>query len=143
LDPENPAPCLVIAELKAAQGFYTEVDTWIKAALERADNDIDIWKTAVRIYLSRNLVYSDFPLEIAEKAVSIDPNDAETHLLLGWAYVLKGDIPKAQPEIDLAIELNPSLGQAYYLRGLLQKLDGKTQASDASFTRAADLGYFP
>lgn len=143
LDPENPAPCLTIAELKAAQSLYNEVDTWIKAALERAVNDVDVWKVAARIYLTRNLVQSDMPEWIANNAVSMDPQDAEAHLLLGWAYVLKGDINSAIPEIDRTIELDSTLGQAYYFRGVLMEEMDNLEQAQLAFTRAADLGYFP
>ena len=143
LDPENPAPCLAIAELKAAQGLYTEVDTWIEAALERASNDIEIWKAAVRIYLTRNLVQTTLPSRIADKTVHLDQQDAEAHMLLGWTYLLTGDNKRALPEIDKAVRLDPSMGQAYYLRGIILEQEGKLDLAEIAFVRAADLGYFP
>ncbi len=143
LDPENPAPCLTIAELKASQSLYTEVDTWIKAALERAVNDIDVWKVAARIYLIRNLVQSDMPEWIANSAIHLNPQDAEAHLLLGWAFMLKGNTDQALAEIDAAITLDPALGQAFYFRGVLMEEANNPEESDLAFIRAADLGYFP
>ena len=143
LDPENPAPCLTMAELKAAQGLYSEVDTWIKAALERAVNDIDIWKAAAGVYVTRNLVQSELPAQIADGAVYLNPRDAEAHLLLGWSYLLLGDTGKASPELDKAIELDASLGQAFYLRGVLLEQEGNLEQAEVAFIRAADLGYFP
>ena len=80
---------------------------------------------------------------IADSAVHLDRQDAEAHLLLGWAYFLQGDTGIALPQIDRAIELDPSLGHAHYLRGLLLQYSGNTEQANIAFIRAADLGYFP
>ncbi len=143
LDPENPATCLTIAELKAAQSRYDEVETWVRAALERAPGDGEVWKAAVRMLLTRNLVQSDLPKWIAGSTVAMDPQDAEAHLLLGWATILEGNTDEALSEINLAIELDPGMGEAYYLHGILMEQSEDPEQAQEDFTRAADLGYFP
>ncbi|MDF1513624.1 MAG: tetratricopeptide repeat protein [Anaerolineae bacterium] len=143
LDPRNPAPCLAIAELMAMQSRYEDMDTWVNAALARAVQDIDVWKSAARLYLSRHMVRSDMLYYITGSAVRMEPQDAEAHLLLGWAYLLQDQPDQAMNEIEQALELDGSLGQAHYFKGIILDAQGQTGEADIALTRAADLGYFP
>ena len=143
LDPNNPAPCLTLAELKAQQGKYDEVNLWVEAALARAPTDADLWKAAARFYLERSLRQPPYPLAAAEGAVTLAPDDAEAHLLLGWARFERDELAAAMDELHTAVELAPDLGHAYYLRGQVHQALGNAEAAQADLTRAADLGYFP
>ena len=143
LDPGNPAPCLAMAELKAQRGNYDEVNLWVEAALARAPTDADLWKAAARLYLQRSLRQPPYPLEAAEGAVTLAPDDAEAHLLLGWARFERNELAAARDTLNIAVELAPNLGHAYYLRGQVRQALGNTEAAQADFTRAANLGYFP
>lgn len=46
--------------------------------------------------------------QAAQKAVSLDPADAEAHMTLGMAKVFTGDLQAAEAEFNLALDLNPS-----------------------------------
>jgi hypothetical protein len=46
-------------------------------------------------------------LEAAERAVALDPNDAEAHAVLGHMLGLQGDFGRAKTEFDAALRLNP------------------------------------
>ncbi len=141
LDPGNPAICLAIAEVKALGGQYDETQTWIEAALERAGDDGDIWKSAARFYLERNLAQGDFPLRAAEGAVQRMPQDAEARMLLGWAYLTREDVSGAVFTLGSALNLAPEMAEVYYLRGLALQVAGEPEKAQADFIRAADLGY--
>lgn len=143
LDPGNPAPCLAMAELKAQQGKYDEVNLWVEAALTRAPTDADLWKAAARLYLQRSLRQPPYPLSAAEGAVTLTPDDAEAHLLLGWARFERGELSAALDKLNTAVEMAPDSGHATYLRGQVHQAMGNTEAAQADFTRAANLGYFP
>jgi DNA-binding SARP family transcriptional activator/TolB-like protein len=45
-------------------------------------------------------------LELAKRAVELDPVDSRAHLCCGWSYVLALRVPEAVPHMDLAYELN-------------------------------------
>lgn len=47
-------------------------------------------------------------LEAAERAVQLDPNDAEAHSVLGNAVGMNGDLGRAKAEFDESLRLNPS-----------------------------------
>ena len=59
----------------------------------------------------------DKAIESAERGVSLDPNSAITHLMLGHAYRFSGRAEDAIPEHKKGIRLNP-IPPAVYLSGL-------------------------
>ncbi len=141
LDPTNPAPCLGMAAALAGESRYEEIKPWIDAALERAPSDPEIYKAAVRFYLARNLAQPPYPLQIAEGAVALAPEDAEAQLLLGWSH-LQAEAPAvALAALDRAVALDPALAQAHQLRGRALQALGQYNEAEAAFIKAVDLGY--
>ena len=57
-------------------------------------------------------------MEAAERAVALDPNDAEAHAVLGHLLGFRGEFDRAKAEFDLALRLNPGSAAilTYYLR---------------------------
>lgn len=143
LDPGNPAPCLALAELKTSAGLYDEVDKWIDAALARAPASVDVWKSAARFYLTRNLSTAERQLAIARHATELAPDDAEAHLLLGWSWLHAGDPQQALAALDEALSLAPTLAEAHHLRAVTLEALGDVEAARAARIRAADLGIPP
>jgi len=143
LDPANPAPCLMIAAIKAQAGQYDQIAIWLEAATNAAPDDAAVWQAVARFYLERHLVDDQLVSDAVQRAVQIAPDDNESHLLLGWLHLQRGETSAALTALDEAIALAPDLGQAYYLRGqALLGLDDRTNAQTA-FNHAADLGYWP
>lgn len=143
LDPGNPAPCLAMAGVLAAQGDYANIPIWTVAALERAPEDPEIWKAAARFYLVRNLVLEDEPLHAAAGAVQLAPEDAEAWTLLGWAQFNAKDFDAALTALQTALTYDSRRSEAHHLLGLtLQAVGRHVEAQDA-LIRAQDLGYQP
>ena len=57
-------------------------------------------------------------VEAAERAVALDPNDAEAHAVLGHLLGFRGEFDRAKAQFDLALRLNPGSAGilTYYLR---------------------------
>jgi tetratricopeptide (TPR) repeat protein len=140
LDPQNPAPCIAMIEALAAESRYEETVAWAEAALIRAPEDPDVWKMIARIYLERDLQQNGFPMHATKEAVHIAPNDAEAQMLLGWAQLYRDDLSAALQTLERAIQLNPKLAQAHYLRGVALRRTGQNRDAHEAFTQAADLG---
>jgi Flp pilus assembly protein TadD len=141
LDPTNPVPCLAVAGLKAAMGRYDEVNTWIAAARVRAPMDPDIAKAAARFYLSRWLDDGGEGLEAARAAVRLAPEDAEAHMLVGWALLNDDRFAAAQRALEEAAALDPGLAEVYHLQAVAFDRSGAGAEAAVARTRAADLGY--
>ena len=57
-------------------------------------------------------------MEAAERAVALDPNDAEAHAVLGQMLGFRGEFGRAKAELDMALRLNPgSFGILTYYTG--------------------------
>jgi tetratricopeptide (TPR) repeat protein len=52
-----------------------------------------------------------------EKAISLNPLNYEDHLKLGWFYANKGQMQRAQVELQKAVELYPTNFQTYVYLG--------------------------
>ena len=52
--------------------------------------------------------------DMAIKAISLDAQDAFAHFVSGRIYTIQGRFEEAVDELETAIELNPSLAQAYH-----------------------------
>ncbi|MGC9400465.1 MAG: tetratricopeptide repeat protein [Anaerolineae bacterium] len=141
LDPQNPALCLEMAAALAGESRYEALKPWIEAALERANEDPAIYKAAARFYLTRNLTHPPYPLEAAQDATTLAPEDAEAQMLLGWSLLQAGEPQAALEKLNRAVMLDPRLAQAHHLRGLALQALGRTEEAEAAFVQAIDLGY--
>lgn len=63
-------------------------------------------------------------IRLLKRAVEIDGNRAEYHLYLGWAAITTAQYGLAKDELAKAIELDPTLGDAYWQRGVLLSRQG-------------------
>ena len=62
-------------------------------------------------------------LEAAERAVALDPNDAEAHAVLGEMLAFSGEFGRAKTELDIALRLNPgSFSDSHLLPWLGERL---------------------
>lgn len=88
--------------------------------------------------------YSD-ALIAAQQAVTWEPSFAEAHLLVGKAYFLLGDNHKATPPLDIALELDPHLVEAVFLKGSAFKNRKRVEEAADYFLEAIsiDQTYIP
>ncbi|GAB5469763.1 MAG: hypothetical protein Kilf2KO_27930 [Rhodospirillales bacterium] len=78
-------------------------------------------------------------LDAAERAVGLDPREAQGHFALGRLYALRQDFDQAIPEFEMALSLDGGLAQAHF--GLGQALSAAGLPGDglASLDRAIAL----
>jgi len=78
-------------------------------------------------------------LASGRRAVEIDRWDAFNHFALGRALSLLQRFDEAREELELAIELNPSLAQAYFALGFSRTFSGDEKNAVALFEKAVAL----
>ena len=71
-------------------------------------------------------------LDIARRAVAIDPTHSRTHLCLGWSYAMAKQFPQAAVHMDLASDLNPNESWTLMSTALFNAFYGE-------FARARDM----
>lgn len=78
----------------------------------------------------------------AVRAAQLDDSLPEAHLSLGMAYLCEWNIQGAQSEIDRAIQLNPSLAEAYHLRARIDTAINRNPQAIEAQRRAMELDPF-
>ena len=78
-------------------------------------------------------------LSAATRAVALDDEDAAAHCTLGRVHYMRGEHDLAIPELELAIELNPSFALAHYGLGAAMVFSGRAPEAEAHLVSAIRL----
>jgi len=73
------------------------------------------------------------------QAVEIAPRDSRTHELLGKAYARTEEFPKAQVELEKAIELSPQIPNLHCMMAPVYRKQGLPEKAKAEYDRCAAL----
>lgn len=79
------------------------------------------------------------PEVAAERAIELDPDDAEAHASLGILHSLRREGPAALRELRRAVELRPSYGDAHAWLGWVHLMTGQPREALGPARRAAEL----
>jgi len=81
----------------------------------------------------------DKAIGLADKAISIEPREADFYALRGAATEMKGDNQRALRDYDQAVTLNAEFFQYYLLRGRLRKKLGDSEGGKRDLERSLVL----
>jgi len=73
------------------------------------------------------------------QAVEIDSRDSKTHELLGKAYTRLEEFPKAQMELEKAVELSPETPNLHCMLAPVYRKQGLAEKAKAEYNRCAAL----
>lgn len=82
-------------------------------------------------------------LDLARKAVQLDPTDTRAHLCLGWSHAMSGQYGSAAVHMDAACELNPHDPWTLIAAALFYAFHGGLERADALSRQALDRGFGP
>jgi tetratricopeptide (TPR) repeat protein len=138
LDPRNAALCTEIGEAWLAEHRYLAAEIWLREATVLEPENPEPWLRLAAFYLEHSLDVEKGTLSAGE-ALSLAPDDARAHDLVGWAAFLRGDYGLARASLERAVELDPELPEAHYHLGRLWNALGSAQQADAAYIRALEL----
>jgi len=123
------AMCLIVSA--GVQGFASEVSDKVKAANERAAQD----------YLKSGFILAGEgrdadAVQAFRQALSIKPNWAEAHSLLGSALARVGSYSEAEAELRKAVTMKPDYAEGWNFLGEFLKERGKEQEAQEAFRKA-------
>ena len=81
----------------------------------------------------------DDALELAGKAIALDPRNPNAYYIRGQAYDFKREFDKALKDYNLVLAMDPALPEVLNVRGALQFRRGNIDASIEDFTHAIQL----
>jgi len=79
--------------------------------------------------------------ELAESRLSVDPDDANTLLLLGWAQQMLGNTAAAKQYINKGLDVAPNNPYGQYYAGLIDVRAGNHEGALRALRGALDNGY--
>jgi len=88
---------------------------------------------------SRDPMWRDQALSMAERAVALDPYLAAAHVSLGLALGSAGRPEEAMRHIERALALEPRNGDAYYAAGRVYNSQGMLKEAEAAYKRATEI----
>lgn len=74
-------------------------------------------------------------LSLAKDAEAKFPENSMSHNLLGWVYIEKDELDKAEKELNLALSLDPSSVEALYNQGRLQEKKGNLESAKSYYKK--------
>jgi tetratricopeptide (TPR) repeat protein len=115
---------LRIGSTQVAAGAGKQAEPILKEVIRERSNSPE-----ANHYLGRAMLISKSNLNEAmrylKRAVELDPNRAEYHLYVGWAANEAGQPEIASSSLAKALELDSSMGDAYWQRGILLQRQGR------------------
>lgn len=139
LDPTNPAFPIEIAEVHRAERQYALAELWMKEAVRLAPQDFRLRLLLAQFYVDSEYRVAEEGLALAQALAAEQPESAEAHATLGWAYFLVGEVGRAFEEMDRALVLDPSLPRANAHMGALLESQGRLDEAMTYYERAQAL----
>ena len=125
--------------LEQAADYYRQalaIDSRFAAAWAR------LGITQGRLYTDGYLTPSearDLMAQNAERALALDPDLAEGHMLRATVHYLDLDLEAAEADLLTAIGKEPGLSEAHRLYGSILATQGRTEEAIGAYTRAVEL----
>lgn len=139
LDPTNPAFAVEIASTHRLEDHNALAEAWLEEAVKQG-NDAYEWRLRLaQFYVDEEYKVEEAGLPLAEALAAEQPDDAEAHATLGWAYFVTGDVEAAFVEMDRALALNPNLPRAVVHYGALLESQGRLSEAIDNYARALQL----
>ena len=133
-DPFHPGALEVLGGIAAQQGRLQDAESYLRraAAADPSCYDAARWLTSLLIGKNGGAEAVEFGIS----AVTLRPNEAEAHVILGLAAMGNGDNSLAIRSFLRAIELNPQMSGAYHNLGVAFQRDGNLDESIEAFQQA-------
>lgn len=131
-DPHNQKAALLLADCHFRRGEYRRVVETLSPFSARAGEDLAI------AYLLGTALIRENRLQEGQRMVDhiLRKGDlAEAHLMMGTAYQMAGEYPRAAEEFQKAVGLNPRLPGAHSLLGRALLFIGEREQAAQAFAR--------
>jgi tetratricopeptide (TPR) repeat protein len=144
-DPDNAALRAEMGGALADQGDYLAAEEWYLGAVSSAPEEVDFHFMLVHFYLDHLYRVQEGGLPAAQALLTLAPDDARAHDLLGWAHHLSGQHDEGLVTLREALNRDPELARAHFHLGSLYATLGQNDLARYHLQRAIDLdtgGYY-
>lgn len=139
LDPENPAIYVQWGQGAMLAGDPLAARQHFEQAAGLTPNDPQVWLALARYSLDSELYVEQLGLPAAMEAHRLAGSQPEVLLLLGRAYILKGDRAVGLRFLQQAVRADAGYAPAHLYLGLFYLADEEIAAALAAFNQVIDL----
>lgn len=82
-------------------------------------------------------------LAAADRAVALDPGNADGYFVRGYALTYSGDLAGGLEQFDLALQVNPNHAEAWLYLADLKVFDGRPEEAVRAIEKAFELNPYP
>ncbi len=122
--------------IRAENGDMEEAMELYKQALEVRENTRSLFNLA-QVYKATGQF--DLAVPMYQRAIALNPNDAQAHAMLGGILLMQGKVDTAYESLVRAEELNKNMPSVYYNLGLIYEHRGQTKEAQAAFRRVLEI----
>jgi tetratricopeptide (TPR) repeat protein len=124
--PDDPDLQLRVGAAYVAIGRAEDALPMLKKTLEKRPGSAEAHHYMGRALLIKGGSYMNDALTYLKRAVELDPNRAEYHIYLARAAneMAPAQLELARDEVDRALALDKAEGDAYWQRGVLERMEG-------------------
>ncbi len=128
----------LLAVSYSKQGFYPQSYAVLTGEIERHPDDRIAYLNLVTLLCDVGKPAD--AVQLADKAVSIFPHDAEMLVVCGAAHTLAGQVAEAQTKFQAAIDVSPLNGSPRFLLAVSEYKEGKYAVARDQIVQAIRLG---
>jgi len=140
LQPDDPTLYVAIGESFSKLGDMIRALEAYQYAASLVPDDVSYWRLLAQFCGQNNINVKDVGIPAAQRAVVLQPDDADLHDLLGWLLLLDARYPEAERTLIHALELDSQNASAHFHLGMLYfQLEDRVSAQ-AHLVSARDLG---
>jgi tetratricopeptide (TPR) repeat protein len=124
--PDDPDLQLRVGSAYVAIGRPDDALPMLRKVLEKRSTSAEAHHYIGRALMLQGRVEQVEALRYLKRAVDLDPNRAEFHVYLAWAAneATPAQLELARDEIDKALALDKTSAEAYWQRGVLERMQG-------------------
>jgi tetratricopeptide (TPR) repeat protein len=139
--PDDPDLQLRVGSAYVAIGRPDDALPMLRKALEKRPTSAEAHHYIGRALMLQGALQQAEALRYLKRAVDLDPNRAEFHVYLAWAAndAQPAQLELARDEIDKALALDKLSAEAYWQRGVLERMEGAVEDAIKDEKRALEL----
>jgi tetratricopeptide (TPR) repeat protein len=139
--PNDPDLMLRVGASYVAIGQGEKAEPLLREVLKQRPNSAEAEHYLGRALMLQGPLHQQEAMRHLQTAVGRDSNRAEFHLYVGWLAnaMVPIDLNLAQKEVDRALELDQTLADAYWQKGVYEYFGGKLESSLKDLQHALQL----
>ncbi len=139
LEPHEPAYLVALADAYALSGDLPPALAAYQRATELAPQEATYWRLLASFCAQYHFRTLEEGVPAAQNVLSLAPDQADSYDLLGWVYLIAGQLEEARQTLQTALQLDPNHASAHLHLGMVYLETGQWSQARHHLQRAHSL----